>query len=82
MPDKQHHARHGHDANGDPSAAHHASGKCNSCATCCFGASMPPTQAVRMPVETQQFAAIPFEIGFVPTVDPALPERPPQVSLT
>lgn len=70
-----------HDTSSASAAGHHDGAKCNSCATCCFGASMTPSQASRMPVEAQQFAAIPFEIGFVPTVDPALPERPPQASL-
>jgi hypothetical protein len=72
---------HHHDSSSASAASHHDGAKCNSCATCCFGASMPPSQASRIPVEAQQFAAIPFENGFVPTVDPALPERPPQTSL-
>jgi hypothetical protein len=68
--------------NDESSSSHHAGGKCNSCATCCFGASMAPSHASRIPVETQQFSTIPFDNGFVPTVDLAFPERPPQASLT
>jgi hypothetical protein len=74
-------AEHHHDANAK-AASHHDGSKCNSCASCCFGASMPPSQTSRLPVETQHFAAIPFKSGAVPTVDLALPERPPQASLT
>lgn len=67
-----HHA--GHDG--------HHDGKCNACAACCFGAAMPPPAAVPVPVDTQQFAAAPFTTGFVPVVELALPERPPQASLS
>jgi hypothetical protein len=71
----------GHDPADPSSAGHHDGGKCNSCAACCFGASMAPSASARFPVEAQHFAAAPFAIGFVPAVEPALPERPPQASL-
>jgi hypothetical protein len=86
-------AQHHHDAASNPHANHHGTSaeaaasqhdgsKCNSCASCCFGASMPPSQASRIPVETQHSAAIPFQSGAVPTVDLDFPERPPQAALT
>lgn len=71
----------GHADANDHSAGHHAKGKCNACAACCFGA-MPPSYTTRMPVEAQNFAVIPFDSGFVPAVDLAFPERPPKSSLT
>jgi hypothetical protein len=43
---------------------------------------MAPPNAANMPVETQHVAAIPSDSGFVQVVDLALPERPPQASLT
>lgn len=66
----------------DSSPGHHADGKCNSCAACCFGAAMVPSHVSPIRVDPQFFAAIPFTGGFMPTVDPTLPERPPQASLT
>lgn len=71
----------GDDAAGASSSGHHDGGKCNTCAACCFGASMAPSASLRLPVETQRFAAAPFDTGFVPVVELALPERPPQASL-
>jgi hypothetical protein len=76
------HALEQHDSHDASPANHHDGGKCNSCAACCFGASMGPSDSVRLPVETQQFTAVPFDTGFVPAVDLALPERPPQASLS
>jgi hypothetical protein len=70
------------DAGDSPSAGHHASGTCNSCAACCFGASMPPSDVSRVPPEAQKFPALVFDSEFVPAVDLALPERPPKSSLT
>jgi len=67
----------GHDA-----ANHHDGGKCNTCASCCFGASMAPGGLPRMAAESPQLAAFHFEAGHVARVDLALPERPPQTSLT
>jgi hypothetical protein len=76
------HALGQHDSHDGTSGSHHDGGKCNSCAACCFGAAMGPSDSVRLPVETQQFTAVPFDTGFVPAVDLALPERPPQASLS
>jgi hypothetical protein len=70
-----------HDTSAGAAASHHDGSKCNSCASCCFGASMAPSQSSRIPVEIQQSATMPSSIGPVPTVDLALPERPPQASL-
>ena len=67
----------GHDA-----ADHHDGGKCNTCASCCFGAAMAPAGIARLPAGSPQLAAFHFEPGHVARVDLALPERPPQTSLT
>jgi len=67
---------------GDQSGVHHAGGKCNSCATCCFGASMAPSHSARVSAEEQHFAIISFEVDHIASVDLAFPERPPQTSLT
>jgi hypothetical protein len=63
---------------GKTKAGHHADSKCNSCASCCVGAAVVSSQENRINVEPQPFFAIPFACGYVPTVDLALPERPPQ----
>jgi hypothetical protein len=80
----QHHAAHADAADkADKAAAHHhAGGKCNSCATCCFGAIMAPSTASRVPAEVQHFAFISIEIDQIASVDLAHPERPPQTSLS
>lgn len=67
----------GHDA-----ANHHDGGKCNTCASCCFGAAMAPAGVARLPAGSPQLAAFHFEPGHVARVDLALPERPPQTALT
>jgi hypothetical protein len=57
---------------------HHPDGKCNTCATCCVGASMPPTFASSLPVYVPQFESIPFAPQHLVAPDLALPERPPR----
>jgi hypothetical protein len=57
---------------------HHPDGKCNTCATCCVGASIPPTFASSLPVYAPQFESIPFAPQHMAAPDLALPERPPR----
>lgn len=71
-----------HSSDDTAAADHHAGGKCNSCATCCFGAIMAPSSASRVPAEVQHFAFVSFEVERMASVDLAHPERPPQASLT
>lgn len=80
----QHHAADATNAAAADEAAahHHAGGKCNSCATCCFGAIMAPSSASRIPPEVQHFAFLSFAADRIASVDLAHPERPPQASLT
>ncbi|GGE89182.1 hypothetical protein [Massilia psychrophila] len=61
---------------------HDAGGQCNACSACCLGAAMAVAHTMRMPVEAQQLTVVPFDLLFTPAVDLALPERPPQASLT
>lgn len=70
------------ETSGKASSSHDAGGNCNACSACCVGAAMAPSPAMRVPVEAQQFTVIPFDSGVAPAVDLALPERPPQASLT
>ena len=64
----------------DKAVSHHASGKRHSCASCCLGAAIAPTEHLRIMVATQQLASLPFHLPIVAAVALALPERPPQVS--
>ena len=57
---------------------HDAGGKCGSCASCGCGASMVPSFASTVPVVAPHFESVPFNLGHLPTVDLALPERPPR----
>lgn len=67
----------------DAPSHHHTAGKCNTCASCCFGAVMaPPVPSLHVPGETPQVDANPADNGPVATVDLALPERPPKTSLS
>ncbi len=65
---------------GDQSAAaHHDGGNCKSCAACCPGNIM--VTAFAIVADTPHFALAPFATGFMPVVDLAQPERPPQTLL-
>jgi hypothetical protein len=63
----------GHD--GHPSR--HAKGKCGTCAACCVGAAMASGVSAALTPAPSRFVSIPFRAGYLPSVDPVLPERPP-----
>jgi hypothetical protein len=65
---------------GGQSAGHHG-GKAGSCADCCAGAAMAPAALPALVLAPPHFISIPFRAGHVPSVDPALPERPPRTAL-
>ncbi len=67
----------GNHGTGDP-ATHHDGGSCKSCSACCPGNIM--VTAFDILADTPHFAIAPFATGFVPVVDLAQPERPPQTS--
>lgn len=70
----------GHCADSTPRGDHHA-GKPGACAACCIGAAMAPAVLPALPLAPADFISIPFRAGHVPSVDPALPERPPRTAL-
>jgi len=58
---------------------HHPGGKGHgACADCCIAVAPIPTRIVP-PACAPPSVAIPFRAGHVPSVDPALPERPPRL---
>ena len=69
------------DAAGSAATDHHATSKCNSCASCYLGAAMAPAHPAFFAVVPQPCTAQPVEPTFIAMVDLALPERPPQLSL-
>lgn len=69
--------RAGHDGH----AGQHANGKSGSCAACCVGAAMASGVTVPLALAPPRFVSIPFRAGYLPSVDPVLPERPPSTVL-
>lgn len=57
--------------------AHHPDKHHGACADCCIAAAPVPSTVVP-PACAPPSVAIPFRAGHVPSVDPALPERPPR----
>ena len=73
-------AKHCHDM--QQAATGHHPGKLQdkhhgACADCCIAVAPMPAQAVP-PACAPPSWAIPFRAGYVPSVDPVLPERPPR----
>jgi len=58
---------------------HQAGSKCGACASCGCGAGMVPSLPSTVAAVAPHFESVPFNLGHVPTVDLALPERPPRV---
>ena len=65
----------------DGHAGEHAKGKCGSCAACCVGAAMASAVSAAPALAPPRFVSIPFRAGYLPSVDPVLPERPPSTLL-
>jgi hypothetical protein len=61
---------------GAGASAHHDGGSCKSCSACCPANLM--AHAIDIAADTPHFATVPFATGFVPAVDLAPLERPPQ----
>jgi hypothetical protein len=64
-----------------PQQGGHHGGKTGSCADCCAGAAMAPAVLPALVLAPPHFISIPFHAGHVPSVDPALPDRPPRTAL-
>jgi len=65
-----------HDGDADD-AGQHAKGKCGSCAACCVGAALASGASAALAQAPSRFDSIPFRAGYLPSVDPVHPERPP-----
>ena len=81
---KDHSAADGHcAAEAGPGKVHggHHDGKSGACGDCCIGAAMAPALLPALVLAPPRFISIPFRAGHVPSVDPALPERPPRTAL-
>jgi hypothetical protein len=61
----------------DGHAGQHAKGKSGSCAACCVGAAMASSASAALAPAPPRSVSIPFRAGYLPSVDPVLPERPP-----
>ena len=59
---------------------HSRHANCSSCPGCCAGAALAPPPLPALPDARPAFVAIPFRAGHMPSVDPALLERPPRAS--
>ena len=85
------HAHHGmHDAEqhatADPGASHHTmqhqgNAKCGACSACSIGAAIAPAPVIALPVHAPPRLAVPLSSASPPSVDLALPERPPRFVL-
>jgi hypothetical protein len=79
-----HHAMMASADNGSDTGApsdHHSGAKCGTCAVCCIGAAMAPVPRMPLQARAAQFVFLPFDVGYVPSVDLDHPERPPRSSL-
>lgn len=59
----------------------HDHSHCTNCPACCAAVALAPAPLSAPPAAGPAFVAIPFRAGHVPSVDPALPERPPRQHL-
>jgi hypothetical protein len=65
----------------DGRAGQHAKGKAGTCAACCVGAAVASGLSAALALAPPRFVSIPFRAGYLPSVDPVLPERPPSTLL-
>ena len=60
-------------------APHHGGAhKCSACSACSIGAVIAPGAPAALAVHASPALSIPVDEGHVPSVDLALPERPPR----
>ncbi len=55
--------------------------KPGTCASCCVGAALASGLPAPLALAPPQFVSIPFRAGYLPSVDPVLPDRPPSTLL-
>ena len=68
------------DAQPTKHAGNHVGAKTGACGDCCAGATMAPAALPALALAPPHFISIPFRAGHVPSVDPALPDRPPRTA--
>lgn len=70
----------GHQHQGDAPASHdhHAGAKCGQTGACCVGAAIPPAIVSFIPAPAPRTGPVVLAAGFLPSVDLAGLERPPQ----
>jgi hypothetical protein len=66
----------------DLSEQHRMDGSCKDCVSCHFGTAMAPSLVTPFAFSKPQLATDHFTLGRLAHVDLALPERPPQLTLT
>jgi hypothetical protein len=62
-------------------AGQHDKVKAGTCAACCVGAALTSGLPAPLALAPPRFVSIPFRAGYLPSVDPVLPERPPSTLL-
>jgi hypothetical protein len=65
----------------DNHAGQHDKRKSGTCGVCCVGAALAAGLPTPLALAPPQFVSIPFRAGYLPSVDPVLPERPPSTLL-
>ncbi len=68
-----------HGGHAEAHADNHTKSDCGSCGACYVGAAMAPSLPATPAPAPPSTASIPFRAGYLPSVDPVLPERPPSI---
>jgi hypothetical protein len=83
MPGGEHHATPAADTGaGHHAMQHHGTAKCGACSACSIGAAIAPAPVLALPVHAPPRLAAFFSNSLLPSVDLALPERPPRFVLS
>jgi hypothetical protein len=78
----EHHATPAADTGaGHHATQHHGTAKCGACSACSIGAAIAPASVLALPVHAPPRLAAFFSNSLLPSVDLALPERPPRFLL-
>jgi hypothetical protein len=60
----------------------HDKHKAGACPACCVGPALASAVPLPPAPASPRFVSIPFRAGYLPSVDPVLPERPPSTLST
>jgi hypothetical protein len=69
------------DTSDDRRAGQHDKHKAGTCPACCVGAALTSGLPAPLALAPPRFVSIPFRAGYLPSVDPVLPDRPPSTLL-